>query len=82
LAKQLRAAGIGVEVFPEPKKVGQQFKYADRRGFAAAVIAGPDEVAAGKVQLKWLAEGSQAEVSVGNGAAELIAQLRAKLGGA
>ena len=33
LAAQLRAAGFGVEVFPEPKKLGQQLKYADRRGF-------------------------------------------------
>lgn len=80
LARELRAAGLGVEVFPEAKKVGQQFKYADRRGFAAAVIAGPDEITAGKVQLKWLADGTQAEVPVGAGAGELIQQLRAKLG--
>ena len=38
LAAKLRAAGIGVEVYPEPKKLGQQLKYADRRGFRA----GPD----------------------------------------
>jgi histidyl-tRNA synthetase len=81
LARQLRSAGLGVEVFPEAKKVGQQFKYADRRGFAAAVIAGPEEIAAGKVQLKWLSDGTQAEVPVGVGAEELITQLRAKLGG-
>ena len=40
LAAALRAAGIGVEVFPEPKKLGQQLKYADRRGFRVALIAG------------------------------------------
>ena len=33
LAATLREAGIGVEVFPEPKKLGQQLQYADRRGF-------------------------------------------------
>ena len=33
--------------FPEPtKKLGQQLKYADARGFAYAVIAGEDELAA------------------------------------
>ncbi len=80
LAKELRQAGLGVEVFPEAKKVGQQFKYADRRGFAAAIVAGPDEIAAGKVQLKWLSDGTQAEVSVANGTAELISELRSKLG--
>lgn len=80
LARELRAAGLGVEVFPEARKVGQQFKYADRRGFSAAIVAGPDEIAAGKVQLKWLADGAQAEVPVGSGTTELIAQLRSKLG--
>ena len=45
LAAALRAAGIGVEVFPEPKKLGQQLKYADRRGFRVALIAGGNEFA-------------------------------------
>ena len=40
LASELRSAGIGVEVFPEPKKLGQQLAYADRRGFRVALIAG------------------------------------------
>ena len=43
LASLLRAAGIGVEIFPEPKKLGQQLKYADRRGFRIALIAGGNE---------------------------------------
>ena len=43
LAAALRAAGIGVEVFPDPKKLGQQLKYADRRGFRIALIAGGNE---------------------------------------
>ena len=47
LAAQLRAAGIGVEVFPEPKKLGQQLAYADRRGFRVAIIAGQREFDAG-----------------------------------
>jgi histidyl-tRNA synthetase len=80
LARLLRGAGWGVEIFPEAKKVGQQFKYADRRGFAVAIVAGPDEVAAEKVQIKWLADGSQVEVSTASDGAELIAELRAKLG--
>ena len=55
LAAALRAAGIGVEVFPEPKKLGQQLKYADRRGFRVALIAGDNEFAAGTCQVKNLA---------------------------
>jgi histidyl-tRNA synthetase len=45
MARTLRAAGIGVEVYPEAKKVGQQLQYAERRGFKLALIAGPDEFA-------------------------------------
>ena len=30
---------IGAEVFPEPKKIGQQLQYAEKRGFAIAIIA-------------------------------------------
>ena len=45
-------AGIGVEVYPEPKKLGQQLKYADRRGFRVALIAGGNEFAAGRSKSK------------------------------
>jgi histidyl-tRNA synthetase len=55
LAAAIRAAGIGVEVFPEPKKLGQQLQYADRRGFRLALIAGQREFDAGSCQLKDLA---------------------------
>ena len=55
LAARLRAAGFGVEVFPEPKKLGQQLKYADRRGFRVALVAGENEFAAGTIQVKNLA---------------------------
>ena len=44
---RLRRAGIGVEVYPEPRKLGQQLKYADRRGFRLALIAGSREFAGG-----------------------------------
>jgi histidyl-tRNA synthetase len=45
MARALRVEGIGVEVYPEAKKVGQQLQYAERRGFRVALIAGPDEFA-------------------------------------
>ena len=50
IARQLRAEGIGVEVYPEAKKLGQQFKYAEQRGFRVALIAGPDEFAQGVLE--------------------------------
>ena len=40
IARKLRAAGIGVEVYPDAKKVGQQLAYAEKRGFKWALIAG------------------------------------------
>ncbi len=52
LAARIRASGVGVEFYPEPKKIGQQLKYADRRGFRLAVIAGENEFAAGTCQIK------------------------------
>jgi histidyl-tRNA synthetase len=52
LARQLRAAGLGVEVYPDAKKLGQQFKYADSKGFRVALIAGPDELARGEWKIK------------------------------
>ena len=62
LAAALRGAGIGVEVFPEPKKLGQQLKYADRRGFRVALVAGESEFASGVVQVKDLATGERHDV--------------------
>ena len=55
LAAAIRRAGIGVEVYPEPKKLGQQLKYADRRGFRWPSSIGGNEWAAGTCQVKELA---------------------------
>ena len=63
LATQLRAAGLGVELFPEPKKLGPQLKYADRRGFRLAVIAGDRELNASTCQVKDLRDGSTQDLS-------------------
>jgi histidyl-tRNA synthetase len=42
LARALRAAGVRVETYPEPKKHAAQMKYADRQGLALAVTRDPD----------------------------------------
>jgi histidyl-tRNA synthetase len=55
MARCLRAAGIGAEVFPDPKKLGQQFQYAEKRGHKLALIAGPDDFTAGTWNVKNLA---------------------------
>jgi histidyl-tRNA synthetase len=63
MARALRAGGIGVEVFPEAKKVGQQLQYAEKRGFRAALIAGPDEFAQGVWKIKILASREEKTVA-------------------
>ena len=78
LAATIRAAGIGVEVFPEPKKLGQQLAYADRRGFRVAIIAGQREFDAGTCQVKDLATGQARDEQLSPPDA-LIAALRRSL---
>ncbi len=80
LAAALRAAGIGAEVFPEPKKLGQQLKYADRRGFRVALIAGGNEFESGTCQVKDLANASQQNVPLEPGAGSVIEAIRKILG--
>jgi histidyl-tRNA synthetase len=61
VARLLRAAGIGAEVYPEAKKPKAQFEYADKRGFRVAVIAGGDEFAKGVWKVKDLAKREEKE---------------------
>jgi histidyl-tRNA synthetase len=72
LASALRAAGIGVEVFPDPKKLGQQLKYADRRGFRVALIAGGNEFEKNVCQVKDLQTGAKQDVPLEPNAASIV----------
>ncbi len=80
LAAQVRAAGIGLEFFCEPKKLGAQLKYADERGFRLALVMGEDEFAAGQCQVKDLATGNKTLVPINDGPEALIAEILALLG--
>jgi histidyl-tRNA synthetase len=64
IASQLRKRGVGVELYPEPKKLGQQLKYADKKGFKFAIIVGLDEVERNVASLKDLRSGGSQEVSL------------------
>jgi histidyl-tRNA synthetase len=75
LAAELRTAGLGVEFFPEPRKLGQQLKYADRRGFPIALVAGENEFAARTCQIKHLPSGKTEEASLDN-VDELVETIR------
>lgn len=54
-ARALRAAGISCEVYPEARKLGNQFSFAEKKGALAAVLIGESERAAGTVTIKDLA---------------------------
>ena len=77
LAQKLRAAGIGTEVYPEAKAIGKQMKYANRKGFQVAVIAGADEFAESTWQVKGLQAGNQQNVSDANIVEAIQEQLKA-----
>ena len=79
LAADLRSQGIAVELYPESKKLNQQFKYADRRGARAVIIAGTDEFASGVVQVKWLADGTQTELPLAENSNEITEWLKTRL---
>jgi histidyl-tRNA synthetase len=74
LAAELRAAGFGVEVYPEPVKLGKQLQYADRKRFRVAVIAGEREFAAADCQIKDLSTTESATVPLH--AAAVIAEIQ------
>jgi histidyl-tRNA synthetase len=80
MARALRAEGIGVEVYPEAKRIGAQLKYADSRGFRVALIAGANEFAEGVWKVKDLAlpPGPDGKPSEGQSvpAAEVVAAIR------
>lgn len=82
LAALLRAAGIGVEVYPEAKKLGKQLQYADRQGFRVALILGESEFAAGQCQVKNLAAATSATVPYdGRDARHVVAEIERVLVG-
>jgi histidyl-tRNA synthetase len=62
VARELRAADLRVELFPEALKLQKQFRYADRQGIPMAVVLGPEELERGEVSLKELRSGQQRRV--------------------
>ena len=64
IANQLRDAGINTELYFEPRKLGRQINYADKKGIPIVAIAGPDEIDAGAVKLRRLADGEERTVAL------------------
>ena len=61
----LRNANIRAELYlGNPKNMGNQLKYADRRNSPCVVIQGSDEKSRGEVQIKDLIEGAKAAAAI------------------
>ena len=71
LVTRLRQAGLTVELYPEPARLGRQIASADDLHIPYALIVGPDELAQQRYTLKHLATGAQQQLDE----AELLATL-------
>src|SRR5215207_4453386 len=65
MVAQLRGANIRAELYlGNPKNMGNQLKYADRRNSPCVIIQGSDEKARGEIQIKDLIEGAKAAAAI------------------
>lgn len=61
--KQLRAAGISCELYPDAAKLKKQMNYANTAGIPFVALIGESEAAAGTLTLKNMAAGTQATLT-------------------
>ena len=78
LCSELRAAGVPCEAYYEEDRLKKQFQLAERKGIPLMVLAGTDELEAGTVNIKDLAQGEQVTVDRG----DLVSRVTALLSGA
>ena len=65
MVASLRNANIRAELYlGNPKNMGNQLKYADKRNSPCAIIQGSDEKARGEVQIKDLIDGAKAAAAI------------------
>jgi len=72
IVAKVRAAGIRAEIFPDSTKMKKQMSYANAKQIPFVVLAGDNEIAAGKVTLKNMETGEQQLVN----AEELITAIQ------
>lgn len=75
IATELRKQMINTEVYFESKKLGAQLKYANRKGFALAIIAGSNEFDNQTLKIKNLKTGEEIIVSRNSVTEEVIKQI-------
>ena len=76
LAQSLRKAGVAVEMGLSARKLGKQFKSAERKGCRFVLMLGDDEVSQGVVQIKDLETGTQEAVEQAQAASWLSGKIK------
>lgn len=77
LAHDLREAGLRADLSLQPQRgIGEQLKFADRRGIPLAVIVGSSEIAENTATVKALASGEQMTIPLGEIPGAIKAQLQ------
>jgi len=74
LAREMRAGGLSVDLYPEADKLGKQFKYASSVGVPFVAVPGEEEQAKGLVAIKDMRSGEQREIERGK-VAEVVKEL-------
>jgi histidyl-tRNA synthetase len=74
VASALRAKGLSADVYPGGGKLKAQFKYADQKKAAYALVIGPDEAARGVVQVKALKTGEEQAMTLEEACARIAAR--------
>ncbi|AGC78062.1 histidine--tRNA ligase [Nonlabens dokdonensis] len=72
LLSRFRESGIKTELYPDSAKMKKQMSYADRNEIPYVILAGEDEIASGKLNLKNMRTGEQSLLTV----QEVIERLR------
>lgn len=75
LAADLRAAGLRVDGYPNAGRLGSQFELAERKGIPFAIVADPEKLRSGTLEVRDLAERQNTPVP----RPELAGWLRARL---
>jgi len=72
IANEIRNYGFTTVLYPDPDKLGKQFKFAGKAGIPIAIVLGPDEISNNQVAVKNLLTREQVMVDRG----KLLTQIR------
>ncbi|MCI2082024.1 MAG: histidine--tRNA ligase [Bacteroidales bacterium] len=73
--RALRSAGISCEMYPDKRKLGKQFEYADKLGIRFVAVIGDEELKSSAVTIKDLSDGSQTKIPIN----EIVEFIRKKI---